>query len=140
MRDSIEHFFEKIIFVIFRAEKPKFFRRKAKKSSIFGLDFFSVYKIFWLRTYFWNPLNRKWKGPLKLMLEKIEGFLITSFLGKFRWNFNSFFLQIRAFNTIYTVNMWYFKVLVIDFNFVQLWPNMVNDDQQWLSMINCDEL
>ena len=42
LEDPIENFFEKIIFVIFRAEKPKFFRRKAKKSSNFGLDFFFV--------------------------------------------------------------------------------------------------
>ena len=39
-------FFEKIIFVIFRAEKPNIFRREAEKSSIFGLTFFLAYKIF----------------------------------------------------------------------------------------------
>ena len=85
-------FFEKIIFVIFRAKKPNFFRRKAEKSSIFGLAFFLAYKIFWLRTYFWNPLNRKWEGLPKFMLEKILGFLIISFPEKFRWNFKPFFL------------------------------------------------
>ena len=39
-------FFEKIIFVIFRAKKPNFFRRKAEKSLIFGLTFFGHIKFF----------------------------------------------------------------------------------------------
>ena len=55
---------------------------------------------------------------------------------KFQTIFNSY----KNIDLIYTVNMWYFKMLVVDFNFVQLWPNMDNDDQQWSAMIYYDYL
>ena len=73
-------------------------RWKSIKTSLFGLDFFQAYKIFWLKTYFSNPLCKKLDDPPKNTHCDFRGPVMTHTAEKFDWIFKS--LLINLFNLI----------------------------------------